>query len=371
MAQRGDRFPMFDSLRAVAALCIVAYHALFQASTFAGAGEGWWRYGRNLDVGVPIFFGISGFLLYRPFVAARLAGRPRPSLKRYGARRVLRIVPAFWVALTVFAIWFGRDETSSLGGIVTYYGFLQVYDPDTAIGMVGQAWSIDVEATFYLSLPLWVLLAQRIRPALRSELLALAAIWVAALSWKVFAVSQAEPADPRDLVWFLTLPNFVDFIAIGMALAVVSAHGTPGRLLTRHRLLWPAGVALFLIAAWLFAQPHDQPATDTSHLARQLLFSGIVLCALAPAVFGSARPTRVLTWIGTVSYSLFLLHVAVYFQLLEWWGDFPHGTGQWIVWTVEVLAASLALAAISYHLVERPFIALGRFRRSAQAHAAP
>ena len=56
---------------------------------------------QELNVGVDVFFVISAVLLYAPFVAAHLDGRPHPSLRTYATRRIFRIYPAYWVALAV------------------------------------------------------------------------------------------------------------------------------------------------------------------------------------------------------------------------------------------------------------------------------
>ncbi|MFL5904724.1 MAG: acyltransferase family protein, partial [Solirubrobacteraceae bacterium] len=81
-------FPLFDSLRAIAALCIFGYHIAASQDAIGGTWLG------NLNVGVPIFFVVSGFLLYRPFVARPDRGEARARLRPYAIRRVLRIVPA-------------------------------------------------------------------------------------------------------------------------------------------------------------------------------------------------------------------------------------------------------------------------------------
>ena len=92
-----------------------------------GLPERWYdSYALRLEAAFAIFFVISGFLLYRPFVKARLLDRPPVSTRAYGWRRFLRIVPAFWVALTVIALWIG-PSFSSLGEVVRQYGFLQLY----------------------------------------------------------------------------------------------------------------------------------------------------------------------------------------------------------------------------------------------------
>src|SRR5687767_14314678 len=98
------RFPLFDSLRAIAAILVLCSHA----AIFAGAtdpGSAVQPYAARLGVGVAIFFVISGFLLYRPFLHSQVTGNPRPRLLSYGLGRFLRIFPPYWVALTVTAAW--------------------------------------------------------------------------------------------------------------------------------------------------------------------------------------------------------------------------------------------------------------------------
>src|SRR4051812_8429119 len=87
-----SRSAPLDGLRALAALSVLAYHSLL-ATAGLGAASG------ALHFGVPVFFVLSGLLLYRPFVAARMDGAPPPRLRSYAVRRAARIVPAYWTAL--------------------------------------------------------------------------------------------------------------------------------------------------------------------------------------------------------------------------------------------------------------------------------
>ena len=155
MNVQSARFPLMDSLRAIAALSVFVYHLAFVLGWFDEGLAG--RYLRELNLGVSIFFVLSGFLLYRPFVAARVEGEPSPALVPYAIRRVARIVPAYWVALTIIAIWLPVSGVFTAEGIVTYYGFLQAYDPDTITGGIGQAWTLTVEVSFYILLPILAL----------------------------------------------------------------------------------------------------------------------------------------------------------------------------------------------------------------------
>ena len=130
------RFPLLDSVRAIAALSVLVFHASFW-SQITLTGSDLAPFLSRLDVGVTIFFVLSGFLLYRPFVRARLLGTPPPRAIAYGWRRVLRIVPAYWLALTVIALVIPKPDTFEPGHAVVYYGFLQIYG-DLALGGISR-----------------------------------------------------------------------------------------------------------------------------------------------------------------------------------------------------------------------------------------
>jgi peptidoglycan/LPS O-acetylase OafA/YrhL len=152
------RFPLMDSIRAIALLAVVAAHASFFMSVGGATSLSHLRF----DFSVRVFFMISGFLLYRPFVRARLREWEAPSTAAYFWRRLLRIVPAYWVALTAIAIWLGISYVFSARGVPTYYGFAQVYQPGWAVGGLPQAWSLCVEVLFYVMLPAWAWLMRRV-----------------------------------------------------------------------------------------------------------------------------------------------------------------------------------------------------------------
>lgn len=127
-----QRFPLFDSLRAIAALTVLIFHLpwFFQLS----AENPLRPYLGGLNVGIPVFFLISGFLLYRPFARARYAGDKAPVTLPYAERRALRIIPAYWVALILTVLLLGKsggagaaDAVFTPRGIVSYFGFLQVF----------------------------------------------------------------------------------------------------------------------------------------------------------------------------------------------------------------------------------------------------
>src|SRR4051812_25429164 len=121
MNVRAERFPLFDSLRAIAALAVLGYHAAYAAG-MASSDSPLRAYTTRLDVGVGVFFPISGFPLSRPFVRARLERKPTPRTGPYAWRRFLRIVPAYWVALTIVALWLPVKDVFTADHWPLYYG---------------------------------------------------------------------------------------------------------------------------------------------------------------------------------------------------------------------------------------------------------
>lgn len=393
MARR-EHFPLFEALRGIAALAVVTYHAVYLPALYQGIGGGWWwRYVMHLDVAVPIFLGISGFLLYRPFVAARLRDEPMPRIAAYGWRRFLRIVPGYWFALTVLTLWFwwqppGFEEVRSLGGVLRFYGFAQLYSSDTAIAGIGQAWTLGVEVVFYALLPLWALLMRRLRPSLRSELVGLACVIAGSLAWKAAILTQVD-YEPRSLNVILPVPTWLDLLGLGMLLAVLSVHvqqarpdwGWLRRVEARPAIAWAAALAFWLGACWLGGPSGeaDDPVTDRIYLVRHVFYGLFVVCLLAPAVFGDPAAggvRRVLRWrpfayVGTISFSFYLFHYAVLDQMAHSFGGGPGSYAGLALWWLLAIAGSLVLGTIGYRLVELPFMRLGRLVRSGPREPAP
>ena len=149
----------------MAVLSIVVYHVSY--ATGANLGDRIGPLLSRLHVGVAIFFVVSGFLLYRPFLAARRGLGPAVGTGGYIRRRLLRIVPAYWTALTLLAIWPGLPGVFT-GDWWIYYGFLQVYSTETYLQGIGPAWSLATEMAFYLVLPVFAVLVARVTQARRS-----------------------------------------------------------------------------------------------------------------------------------------------------------------------------------------------------------
>ena len=117
-----------DSLRAIAALAIVAYHV----APLAGAlrSELATDLTAQLSSGVALFFLISGFLLYARSCSPTPVGSACRDVRAYAWRRFLRIVPAYWAALTVAGLTFGPGGLRQAAALLRVR---QIYSPGAVL----------------------------------------------------------------------------------------------------------------------------------------------------------------------------------------------------------------------------------------------
>jgi peptidoglycan/LPS O-acetylase OafA/YrhL len=376
------RFPLFDGVRGLAAFGIVLVHVAMFAHANVGTFYG--DYVIRLEVVLSFFFVTSGFLLYRPYVASRLGVGRAPRLSSYARNRFLRIVPAYWVAMTALAITgrlpgFWGDHTWA------YYLFLQEFNRNWAFGGILPTWSLTVEVTFYLLLPIiaWAMIrASRGRTReeiLRREGVMIALMLVVGAGYRTL-MERHIGYDPGSNLWAF-LPAWIDQIVLGMGLAVASAAiASSGRrkprlvalVERRPGLCWLAAAAVFVLASKLngFTGNFNHPVSTFQWVFQHYLYGLIAIGFVLPAVFGDARsgvPRRILgsrlaMWFGTISYGVFLYHDVIAYRLqhsalADIWDRAPM-----LGLTIATLLVSTACAVASYYLVERPLLRLKRTR---------
>jgi peptidoglycan/LPS O-acetylase OafA/YrhL len=365
-------------MRAIAALSVLVSHAAVLGGAIGDdLGD---RLLAHLNIGVTIFFLISGFLLYRPFIAKRGGGPEAPRTVDYARRRVLRIYPAYWVVLTVLVLAPGLVGVFH-GDWLTQYTLLQTVVRPADGGCtsaildcgLAQTWSLGIEVTFYAVLALYVLASaalargRSVREWMRVELLLLAAL---------SATSVALLASVDETRWWLdgTFVGWFLWFALGMGLAVISVglEHRPDRpaavrlIGSRPLLPWLAAAAGYVVLS-LSVTPSPFLLTDNEQIATHVAFGLIALLLLLPAVFedrSGGLPRRLLAnpvvaWLGLISYGIFLWHYVVALELGA--GGAEAGFGLVLLGT---LAITIPVAALSYYFVERPLLRF-KYRRRA------
>lgn len=317
-------YPELTSLRAVAAIAVVGTHAAFWTGHYRGTGGLLWA---RLDFGVALFFVLSGFLLFRSWIAAASADRAAPSTRRYFGKRAVRILPGYWI--TVIAAFLLVDSDVGTGGsaFVRTLTFTQVYGGNAQHRGLTQMWSLCVEVAFYLLLPLFGWFAVRVccrtgwRPG---RLLAfVGAIALVTPAWYV-VTREIVTIDLSSIFW---LPGYLNWFAIGMALSVLAVQHErdPGRSTALRTIAaapgscWLMAVAVLAIAATPVAgEATLVPLPLFEALAKNLLYLTAAGLIVAPMVLGASGGQmlgwlrwRPLMWLGDISYEIFLVHLIV------------------------------------------------------------
>ncbi len=314
-----ERVASLTGIRAVAALFVMATHAAYTTGKYTHDYIGL-MYSR-MEIGVPIFFVLSGFLLFAPWVKVNATDGPSPSLRRYTWHRVRRIMPAYIVTVLIaYAVYHFRTAGPNPGhtwmGLLRNLTLTQPYTDNYLFSYLHQGltqmWSLAVEVAFYVVLPLLaylllvVLCRRQWRPIrLMAGLLCLAAltpIWIVIVHTTDFLPDGAKLWLPTYLAWFIG----------GMMLAALQAMGVRAYAMA----CLPVAVVCYLIVSTPIAgAPTTSPAGLGEALAKAGFYAVIAALAVAPlalsdrgwyARFLASRP---MVFLGEISYEIFLIHL--------------------------------------------------------------
>lgn len=327
MRQRLGYVPALDGLRALSIGGVLCHHY------FA------WPFGGSL--GVDLFFVLSGFLITTLLLEER-AGSGTIRIRAFYMRRIRRLVPALLVLLVGYLLIAAAKEQDALGTVARagFYtaNFVQAFasGPRPPLDTTGLAplWSLAQEEQFYLVWPCVLLLLIRSRRIV---------LWLGVLLASIAAYRFAMLLGGYPLRRIYYSP---DLHSEGLV---------AGALLAAIRIRWPGfrvgeGIAKpsFLIAiACMFVLGTGGIVWAYGLPVFELAAVGMVAAAVSPTPFADVLSARPLVWVGKISYSLYLWHMAVFWAL--------DGRDRLLALLLSLLAAWL-----SYRLVEQ------RFRRSSR-----
>jgi peptidoglycan/LPS O-acetylase OafA/YrhL len=334
----GWRIPALDGLRGVAALMVLVAHTRQQS--VPDDSLLWAPIERGGLGGVVLFFALSGFLLYLPWLRATVEHKPPPRFRQYAIRRCLRIMPAYYVSVIVLAIvrvTIGHREPIGVLALALHFVFLQsLMTPIQSV-----YWTLQVEEYFYWLLPLLHRFVRRWGIALL-----FAATVVLSTAW---CLSSLLLPEAKRGVWMVETPFYLPAFVLGIATAIAwKSKTTPAR-----SYVW-LGIAAYVVMSPLLY-----------HFARdEAVLTPITELAIAPAasavVLGVARAGNrflehpLMRFFGAISFSLYLWHQAI-LRAVPVPASIAHAFWPRLAVT---LALSIPVALASYLFVERPFLKL-------------
>lgn len=354
------RIDDIESLRGFAVLFVVLHHALGNLFTWTTPALARVAVYFSGDFGVDLFFAISGFVIARELVPRLQASTGSDMAFRitvaFWIRRAWRLLPSAWtwLALTLLAVVL-FNQSGVFGGFranleSTVAGVLQVANVRFAetfgrseYGVSFVYWTLSLEEQFYLILPLLVLVSRRFLPYV---LIAL-------------AVFQLLSTRTLMAVMFRT-----DAIALGVLLAIWSQHSTYA--MVRPVFLahaWWIGTLAMAGLFFCMGVVGSEVLHVVSYKFSLYAVLSVVLVWMASYdmdLFIPAGPMkRLLLWVGTRSYAIYLIHIPVFYLAREIWFRLRPGVtpGDELFFPLLFTAGTLLifLSELNYRLIETPF----------------
>ena len=343
-AERLGRRPALDGLRGLAILAVVAFHTELPL-THGGY------------LGVTAFFVLSGFLITTLLLEEQRDHR-RVGLRRFYARRAVRLFPALWTLFLAVGTWAvvtgsTRLEVRRIAAAFLYAAnWVRALNIDS-MGDLSHTWSLAIEEQFYLLWPLLLIpLARRRNPT--ALMATTTGLTVASVASRLLLFGPGTAAWHRVQAG---LDTRSDALLIGcLAAALFHWRGSRRR--------WPARLIPAAVGLAAGTQLFTTEATTWMVLVGYTLVAAATAVVVLYVVGSPGAPlarllaVRPLTWLGDISYSLYLWHVPVLYYL--------HLRTSWSLPAVAAAGVplSLVLAVASNRLVERRFLTLrARLRR--------
>ena len=338
----------------MSAVAIMTTHVAFQTGidphSHIGAILG------RFDYFLAVFFAFSAYLLWRGM------DFHRGMLVTYFHRRFWRVVPAYWVYVVVVLALVPEAFGASWVSVLSTLSFTQIYLPEGFLGGMTHLWSLCVEVVFYLVMPLLGWALRNVGPAKR--IMVFCGLALLSLGWAFLPVVADSPREhvPNMQIFF---PGFFCWYAVGLIAAEVEElrrrRGVMDKPMKVFQYRWAWWLVAFF-AMWLAGQEFFGPVGLEHPSAGEFalrVIAGTVMCACVflPYAFHSAPSFldwRIISYLGRISYSFFLWHLAVLGAVLPLLGIRPFTGGVLVVLPLTFIG-SVIVGSCGYVLVEWPF----------------
>ena len=337
-----NKFPSLNGLRAISIIIVILSH-LIRFNFYIFQREINWIPIFNGDLGVNVFFVISGFLI-TSLLLNEEEKYGSVSIKSFYIRRVLRIFPAYFFLLLVYfllqLLGYLRIPAVVWATSLTYTKFLN----PLVEGYTAPAWSLSIEEFFYLFWPTIFVFQQKIRKEVPLYIIGI-----------VTMVRLYATFYPTELLNPLSIFTRSDAIAMGCFVALYKNEIL--EQLGRHwNVFLISSVAILVLGPWLSL------LVTNSYLLQYYFFtimSNGIIANIAIAIimlYSIYRPrgywykvlnSKTFNYIGILSYSLYLWQILFLIKRTWWVTHFPQNT-----------VLIFLTAMFSYYVIERPFLRL-------------
>jgi len=372
-----------DGLRGLAALAVfgVHYNQIVDVDVQLGHFD-LHRLLDNGEYGVALFFILSGLLLSQPFWKSILCGANWPDTRAYVVHRLARILPAYYLALTVLILLAGywRFE-HAWTDILLHYSFLFNYAEFSIFSINAPFWTLAVEVQFYVLLPFLFLLLRRL--SLRKIVTVLVLLSLAAYGLNYWLVSSVDkmilwPGSPL-LTWIRPygavvthsllahLPHFFIGVICGALLLQITTTRSqlPGKGDWRYEIVfWLSFMLIFLLLATKLGDWVQVPYGRYGLPLVPLLLGAMILSTHFTVGARKILDSAPMHMLGQLSYGIYIFHLPVLRFVDRTMAEAATDAREhWVSLGVISLLLTLLVAAISYFLVERPVLRLAHHPR--------
>lgn len=371
---------MLDGVRGVAITSVMVHHFAYGATAKTLVGRALLHLCEFGTQGVDLFFVLSGFLITRILLRTR---EDPHYFRNFYARRSLRIFPLYYAYLIFyfgFVLRFTHIDQARAHEASSYQAWIWLYATnilicvrgDYLLSSVNHFWSLAVEEHFYL---VWPALVRRFGTR-RMLVVCCVASLIALASRGLIALENWSPYAAN----VFTLCR-IDSLAAGAVLAVLERTRSAQFILRVTRVTFWTVLGLAVVATLAFNDRAAWPrvAEVFGYSATAIIFA----CMIAMAVWGPRTSpfarlfrVRVLRWLGTYAYGLYVFHhpIRIFLQRMipfEKLGVLLHSYRLGLILHGSLAGAlSLIVALLSYHLFEKRLLSLKRFFEASAARPA-
>jgi peptidoglycan/LPS O-acetylase OafA/YrhL len=342
--------PEVDGMRFLAIIPVVLLHfrtaflryngnyTLETLSSFDRLIDKWIKTG---DVGVHIFFAISGFILTLPFANHYINGSKKVSLKRYFLKRLTRLEPPYIITLTLLFLIHMYLQTDPVQQLVRSYFASLVYSHNWIFGKWSiinpVAWSLEIEVQFYIMVPVLTLLFAIRNKLLKRILLFALVFFFPFVNDNIFhtGILSLLRFGQYFVIGILVADIYLSFKSIGIKKYIIDIVGS---------------ITIILIFVFQFYRLHSLVPWAIFVVFISVLYGGML-----KKIFSN----QLISIIGGMCYITYLIHYSLITGLVKYLPHFSTGLGYWydfVINGIYIIPLVLIISAYAFIYLEKPFM---------------